>query len=263
MTNDPVFIVGCPRTGTSWLYGCLKLHPKLSFIRDGKGRLAETSIAVKHPCFRFDSSIPFERRNEYHPKPGEVESFRELCEANLKKGQRVLGKHVRPSRVPFIRSVWPEAQIIHCTRSLLPRAWSLFQAATGKWYKPESPEIWANFAKVWPEELQKLWREHDRSPLVWACIDEIVWAELIHEDLSGVDYVGWPYEAFVNNPPRMMARLMRRLGLAPDVEVMSKVDGTVDFDNKYTKQATQTQIMLMHGVCESARRILHDMWVRS
>lgn len=155
--------------------------------------------------------------------------------------------------------MWPEAQIIHCTRLFLPTAWSLFKAATGKWYKPGSPAVWSNFARVWPEELQRLWREHYNDPLAWACIDSIVWEDLIRRDLEGTPVIEWPYEEFVYNPRQRMATLVQSLGLAPDVSLMSKVDGTSDCNGKYKKQASQEQLTRMYSVESEAKGILQHI----
>ena len=97
--------IGAPRSGTTWVYECLKEHPQVCF-------------SSKKELYFFDRKDNYERGLDFYY------SFFDHCSEGLIKGEftaTYLSSNEAPSR---IKSNFPDVKIIVCLRNPIERAYS-------------------------------------------------------------------------------------------------------------------------------------------
>lgn len=164
MTSQPIFLVGCVRSGTTLLRLMLDHHPKIAFLFEFeyavekiKGNSGWPDLKQYHEYLlshRIFGSAKFEI-NQQLSYPELVDSF--LRQKVAETGKSIVGATVH-HHFDKITRVWPDAKFIHIyrdgrdvTRSCIQMGWA-GNGWTGadRWIAAE--ELWKSMVPHIPEE---------------------------------------------------------------------------------------------------------------
>jgi hypothetical protein len=233
-SNPFVFIVGCPRSGTTLLQRILDAHPQLAicpetfwvvyFFKKRIGMTPEgfvtpeliTRLLTYYKFYRMKAAKPDLERLLKHPRSisysafiaGIFDHYGEYC------GKPLVGDktpdYVR--NLPTLHSLWPRAKIIHLIRDgrdvcLSAINWKrkierlASQFTTWKTHPVTTAALW------WDWHVRK-GREDGRS-------------------LGAEHYYELRYEALISQPEEQSARLCHFLGLSPDESMLKFHEGRI------------------------------------
>jgi hypothetical protein len=186
-------ILGCARSGTSILGELIGSHPQVNYLFEAHeiwesgnvGENASHRLTVEHATFSTTQRI----RDWFNTQRGPATV--------------VVEKNPRNSlRIPFLRAVLPEAQLIHVVRDGRDVACSLMPGIGGDTWKHLKPPSW-----------QKLFTESTgimRCAHAWKAVLEIAL-----DDLARVPHLQIHYEQLVTQPQIVAQRLLQHLQLPP------------------------------------------------
>lgn len=208
----PLFVVGCPRSGTTLLAGLLGLHPDLANLSEGEWIWDPEGFddpEADHVWSADDATA--QRIDVLHRR---FEFFR-----RLEGRPRLLNKRPRSSvRLPFIHRAFPDARIVHVhrdgravLRSLLARV----EKDPGRRAIP-----YGGFCK--PPD----WRARRDGSLEESFAH--LWVELVttirrHAPLFGERFFELSYAALCRDPRRMLRRIWAFAGLDPEPPPLATV----------------------------------------
>lgn len=192
--NNPIFIIGAPRSGTTILYKLLSKHPQIAWVSGLCNRFPDKPFIQKlflslieypiidHFLLKYVNAGEIYKFLEYYCN-GFSRPFRDLRADDLlmknknnldvafsklitKKRDRLAIKITGWPRIGFIKSIYPDVKFIHILRdgravanSLLNEHWWLGYSGTSHWQ-------WGNLSA----EYQKEWEKSDNSFIALAGI---------------------------------------------------------------------------------------------
>lgn len=227
--NQPVFIIGAPRSGTSLLYAILR---KSSALKHWPGESHEIWEADYHPAMRGWESNALDASDIDDEAAARIRRSFFLVAG---KKYRLLDKTPRNAlRVPFVDALFPEARFIYIKRDGRENINSLINAWRTPRYRtyelPEPHRIPGVDPKWWKFVLYPGWREDRSGPL------EVVTAkQWIHSNdyarkgLEGVAAARWMelrYEDLVDEPVEQVGRVMGFLDLFYETAIRDKAAAT-------------------------------------
>ena len=186
----PIFLVGCPGSGTAVLARVLDAHPGVTAVDTPGGPWASL------PSGPGGS----DRLTAEHATAEVTESLRRW--ASEQRGAMPLLDDPRNSvRVPFLRAVFPEAKFVHVVRDGRDVARALMVDLGGDdWAAPKPPR----------------WRElRDGSAGYLRCA--LAWREIVETTLADLDDSSHPpvqFEGLIERPAEAAERVCSALGLA-------------------------------------------------
>lgn len=213
MVDRPVFIVGCPRSGTTWLQLLLAQHPDVATA-------PETQIFSFY-LDRFRRQWKEEHEGQASEHQGGAglsrllneDEFQELCRSVAASvlesiAARNPGASVLVEKSPrhalladWIRDLFPEARFLQVIRDPRDVAASMFAAGA----------TWARWAPRGAVQAGRLWRDH------------VVAARRARTD--GAMYREVRYEALRANPAKELGEVLAWLGLpATEADIGSFVE---------------------------------------
>lgn len=177
----PVFIVGSPRSGTTWLQLLLAQHPAVATCQET--HLFERYLAHLDRVWVREAELAQERDIGLGPLMSQTE-FHGLCRSfatavfdRIEPGaEKSIVVEKTPGHVlsaPFIASVFPEAHFVHVIRDPRAVASSLVRAGKG-WGSRWAPRGVATATAVWTEHVEAGLRIPDLTE---------AYTELRYEDL--------------------------------------------------------------------------------
>ena len=226
--QDIVFVVGCPRSGTSVFGQILSRHRHFLYMHEPRYIWRHVDPALN--IWRGHGT-----RGRLVWRAGDVdeETGRRLARwfhlaLTLGLRRRLVEKMpLNVFRLPWLAATFPRAQVIHVVRHARDAALSL-QEAVARWFSAErgyAPGHWAtswnyamfeDYARGVPalRDRVPLVRARDddyaRALLVWACS---VWAgRRAGDDLGAGRYFEVRYEALVDDPAAELQRVSDYLG---------------------------------------------------
>lgn len=226
--RDVVFVVGCPRSGTSVFGRILSHYPDFLYMHEPRYIWRQVNPALN--VWRGH-----ETRGQLAWDAGDVDDADRRRLARWFHLARTLGLRRRlvekmplnVFRLPWLAATFPEAQFIHVIRHARDAALSL-REAVGRWFSAERGYEAGHWASSWnytmfeeyaegvPELRDKvaLVRAHDddyaRGLLVWLCS---VWAGCqAGRNLGEARYLEVRYEPLVADPPAELRRVLDFLG---------------------------------------------------
>jgi hypothetical protein len=203
-----IFVVGCPRSGTTLVQSLLSAHPRLTGFTeshvfdkayDWRGDVNERELQARITHFLQENNIP-ESLYEATRFDRELTAERFIALLDEAACRRGAGGWVEKTpdhvfRIPLIERLAPDAKFIHVVR----RAEGVLPSL----HKASHTEGWAD-VKPW-----------------WECAAHWLWALRItnrYVGRAGHCVVG--YEQLVANPHEQMQRVLALLGLAWDEAVV-------------------------------------------
>jgi sulfotransferase family protein len=210
--HRPIFIIGAPRSGTTFLGGCLGRMPEVSYHFEPR----LTKAAAR--CV-YDGSWS-ERRCATVFRL----SYSALLLAGLHGGRRFAEKNPENSFVvPFLAETMPEAQFIHIIRdgrdaavSHAEQPW-LNAKSAGSGQRGRGGQLWGNAARWWvePDRRDEFAAVTDivRSAWCWRRFTEAALAGLA--TLSAGRSIEVRYESVVSDPMNAADLLSGFLGTTP------------------------------------------------
>ena len=208
--HRPVFIVGAPRSGTSFLGRCLAALPELSYHFEP----VATKAAARYV---YSGQWSPARAERFYRR-----TYRWLLRLHLAGGRRLAEKTPRNAfLIPFLARAFPEAQFVHILRDGRDAALShskkpWLQAAAASSGKREHggypfgpvPRFW-----VEPERTEEFERTTDFHRCIWAWrrhVESILEAAAA---LPAEQYHGLRYEHLTREPRAEAKRLVDFLGI--------------------------------------------------
>jgi len=203
MANPVVFIVGCPRSGTTLLRHILSAHPDLTitpeahwiplFFEEKQGVTAEGMITpqfvdrlLDHPKFGL-FRLPADEVRALVPS-GPAESYvtfltRVFDLYGRKQGKALVGNKTPDAarKIPLLHALWPEARFVHLIRDGRNVALSLMNWPRVAQKRPGTFSTWkedpASTAGMWWELNVRCGREGAKV------LDPAMYYELRYESL--------------------------------------------------------------------------------
>lgn len=270
-TDQPVFFIGMPRSGTSIIQEAFSRHEALGWLSNYTARFPSLpELTVIHRLFggmqgQRSQGQPLAIYNKILPRPSESypvwkkifgDKFlysclegvtpskreRELARRYTEKVLRVQGKRrfcaklTGPPRISFLSGIFERPFFVDIIRD--PRAViaSLMVDRDQFWKERTGTEefFWdCNYS----QESRLIWEESGRLPSVLAAIQ---WNHMqnltrMEVDAAGVPYLSIKYEDYVAAPAEVIARITAFCELGPSSRLRSWVEG-IDYysaNNKY------------------------------
>jgi len=206
--SDPhvAFVVGCARSGTSILGELIAAHPQVTYIFEAHHvwETAGTGMNDSHRLVAADATPPVRAR------------LREWLHGQGSPDTVIVEKTPRNVlRIPFLRAIFPDAQIIHIVRDGRDVACSLMPGVGGAEWQHLKPPSW--------QQLMSAATGVVRCALAWK---ESV--EIALDDLQGVPHLQVRYVELVTRPREEARRVMRYLGLPDRPAVVAFCDKIQD-----------------------------------
>lgn len=220
--ENPIFVIGCPRSGTTLLFRLLQKHPKVGTL-DGEGHILWSTY--QHPRDRGWSS---DRLTGDDIRPGERD-FLYAAIQRVAGERRFLDKTPRNClRVPYLLELFPGATIVLLKRDGPPTVSSLIEGWTvrhGISYRlPEPLELAEYKGNLWSYLLPPDWRDLRYKTFADVAARQYVasYETALHDIRElGASVVEVSYEALIAEPVDEMGRLLRFLQLDDSRDVMA------------------------------------------
>lgn len=200
--ESPIFVIGCPRSGTTLLVNLLALHPDLCNLSEGAEIWAPEDFDDPQVDHVWTADAATDARiDALHRR---FEFFRQRA-----GGGRLLNKRPRSSvRLPFLHRAFPDATILHILRDGRAVVRSLMKRIEGE---PERKHLpYGGFCK--PAN----WRDHvDDAPLRRCALQ---WRDIVLQarrdaTLFAPRLLELRYEGLCRRPRDTVERLWKFLGL--------------------------------------------------
>jgi hypothetical protein len=218
----PVFIVGCPRSGTTLLFALLARHSDLRAL-PGEGHAIWS--AYQHPRRKSWSS---DRATALDLTPGERE-FVNRAIRRVAAGYRYLDKTPRNVlKLPYLLSLFPDAQFVFIKRDGRATVSSLIEGwmtRKGISYRLPQPLCLAEYrGRYWSYILPPGWRELRGSTITHVAAAQYVASNETAigdiEKLPADSLIEVSYEELVSRPVDTSERLLELLELRGSTEVL-------------------------------------------
>lgn len=172
-----------------------------------------------------------------HASPRESCRLRRVVQwcLDMQGKSRFAAKITGPSRIEYLRSIFPDAIFVHIIRDPRAVAGSLLKVRF--WQEGGGLERpwWSNgLDDGWECE----WIEHGRSPFALAVIQWRTVIEKARQESAAIaasDYIEVRYEDFVSRPQQLLNRLLPAIGLAPSQAIGEQVCGMERYRNMNSK----------------------------
>src|SRR5262249_17522204 len=235
--RQPVFVVGCPPSGTTVFTDALARHPDLANLSEGAWiwDAAYRSREGDHARAACDLT-PSERRR--------ISGIVRLYMAP-RPGRTCLNKHPRNSlRIGFLEALFPGARFIHVVRDGRAVVASLLAAGERKESRQGSP--FGNFCKP------PGWRDHLHRPPVEQAAHQ--WNEIVRltraalADLAPARHIELRYEAFCAPPAAALAHCDCALCLPSFDRDLSHL-ALNNRNHKWRSQLSPADLLAVHRIC--------------
>ncbi|CAN5576983.1 hypothetical protein BH20ACT23_BH20ACT23_23510 [soil metagenome] len=217
----PIFVLGCPRSGTTLLFRLLQCHEGLG-TPSGEGHILWNKY--QHPRFRGWTS---DRLTAEDVQPEEP-VFLYTAIDRIAGGKRFLDKTPRNClRVPYLVSLFPDASFVLLKRDGPPTVSSLIEGWTvrhGVSYRlPVDLDLDEYQGNLWCYMLPPGWKTlRDTSIRDIAAHQYVASYETALNDLSSIPsdrVASLTYEELVSRPVEVLSDLLAALDLPPSAAV--------------------------------------------
>ncbi len=224
---SPIFVIGCPRSGTSLLFAALKEHEGVGSL-SGEGHALWN--AYQHPRDKGWSS---DRASAEDIRHGEA-SFLYAAIAGIAGPHRFLDKTPKNIlRIPYLARLFPDARFVilkrdgRATVSSLVEGW---KNRRGISYRlPEPLDLSDYRGRYWSYILPPGWRRWTHSSIVEVAAAQYVQSNEIaledEKDVTAGTVVSVAYEDLTRDPVREMRRILEGLELPASEPVQRFVAG--------------------------------------
>ena len=223
---EPIFILGSPRSGTTTLFQLLDRSQRLASLGRESNMLWEMFHRPEHRGFRSHALGP----GDVTARERRAVLWMIDC---ITGGVRYLDKYPRLClRVEYLHALFPDAWFVYITRdgraavSSLITGWRATDRFRPGTRLPRPMHIGGYGGDIWKFLLPPGWEEYvDGRPLADVCAFQ--WREANRAVLDAREHIGdarfiqLRYEDLIAEPEVSTRRLMEKLRMAPDPEVMS------------------------------------------
>jgi hypothetical protein len=227
----PIFIVGCPRSGTTLLFSILHRSAHLSSFRQESHWVWE----FMHPPRRRHDHSQVLCAEDLTPRS---QRFIRACYGAAFGRQRFVDKCPTNSlRIGAIKRVFPDAKIVCLMRngpdnvSSLIDTWLSTDRFTG-FDVPETLNIAGYGRQQWVHLLQPGWQAYTQRPIEEVCAHQWTTANRklrqAKEHINDEDWVDVRYESILKEPSSTIAGLFDKLDVPLDEEVENYVGSLSD-----------------------------------
>lgn len=222
----PVFVIGCPRSGTSVLFALLRRHPELRGL-EHEGHVLWNRH--QHPRRRGWSS---DRCTADDVRPGEA-AYLYGAIAEISGGERFIDKTPKNVlRLPYLARLFPGASFVFVARSGRSTVSSLIEGWTrraGVSYRlPQRLRLRDYQGRLWNYILTPGWRELDGTTIADVAAHQYVQSnEIALEDAPSLPagaFIEVRYEDLVAAPSEVARSLLSRLELEPHRDVLDMAE---------------------------------------
>lgn len=251
MSDEPLFMVGVGRSGSSFIARLISHHPRLGFLTDLANRFPSEpwrnrwilrcmSLPVAGSVVRRRYEISEAYRFWEASAKGFSEPMRDLRATDVTpfvrrrlirslehavppSRHRLFAKITGWSRIGFLNELFPDARFVHLVRDGRDVANSLLRVSFWKGWR--GPHNW-RFGPL-SDENRSIWEEHDRSFVVLAGLAWKILVNSVEEArpiLSGERFLEVRYEDFLEAPTKEI----RRITDFADLEWCQKLGQTID-----------------------------------
>jgi hypothetical protein len=218
----PVFLVGCPRSGTSLVYSLLRRH-EVFRSPQGEGHLLWN--AYQHPCFSAWSSDRATAADLAPEEPRFVYSAIRM----ISRDRRFLDKTPKNVlKIPYLARLFPDASFILLRRdgrdtvNSLIEGWQVRQ--TPSYRLPQRLELADYRGRLWCFILPPGWRRWARTSVAEVAAFQYASSyEVALEDVRALppdSVVELAFEDFLLRPVEEATRVLERIGLEPTEPVL-------------------------------------------
>lgn len=236
--DRPVFVIGCPRSGTTLLTELLSAHPRLANYSEA-GHIWDPK-----EFWNPDADHCWE---EDRLRASEAVRLRRWFGHYVRRAgkERLLNKHPRNSvRIGYIRGAFPDAFFIHLIRDGRAVAHSIASRSLDESYRRSIP--FGDFCK--PPGWRTLVRSDawEQAALQWMAIVRYV---LAWRERLGARYHEIRYEELCRHPQQTLQEAFRACELPPD-EAPSVSDGLKlkDANLRYRRELDPATIGKMESI---------------
>ena len=206
----PIFIVGAPRSGTSFLGRCVAALPHVSYHFEPPA----TKAAARYV---YGGAWPFEEASSWY-----TTTYRWLLRARLDGDARFAAKTPRNSFIiPFLQRTFPNAQFVHILRDGRDAAWSHRQ----KPWMQDNQEVegrdmgghpYGPHARFWvePDRVDEFESTTTLHRCIWAWRRHVEAILDAKQELASGQYFELRYEEFVRQPEEVADSLLDFLNVA-------------------------------------------------
>ena len=253
----PIFIIGCPRSGTSVFYEKLAQHPDLAWISRATKKVPSSLLATRLLMLVRKKLWPTEARKVWGKfSRGDDES---LGRADATpRARRYLHKVVRthlqlfgkprflskwPSnalRMEFLDAIFPDAIFVHIVRDGRAVAHSIVRSRL-----KEEGAYWGTRPPGWRalEGLPLI----EASALQWKLITEHALRSA--QSLPPERYIELRYEDFTARPAEVLDEVVRKCGLAWDPALLKTLVGDIENRNfKWRESLKPGEVERLHAL---------------
>ena len=255
--RKPVFIVGCPRSGTTTLYRRLAKHPDLAWISNVTKK-APSSIPLtrlllmvrkeQHPTeakriWRRYATADHDARGREDATPKTAAYLHKVVRNHLKMfgKPRFPNKCPRNSvRMPFLNAVFPDAYFVHIIRDGRAVANSILRARIN-----HGGAYWACEPPGWQGLLEK--------PLLEAC--GLQWKMIVEHALETAKsipperYMEVRYEEMCDRPEEVFRAVSEKVELEWDDAVLRELVSDIKSRNfKWRENFKPDEIEMLNGL---------------
>ncbi len=242
----PIFMIGCPRSGTTVAADIFARHPDVAHLSEAQ--------EIWDPRRHLDPEA------DHHwtaaaVTPADARRLHTRFEFHrrLRRKARFLNKNPRSSvRIDYIRAVFPDAVFLHVIRDGRAVAHSILREMHRSSLRQRFP--FGNFCK--PPNWRALLRPDpaEQAALQWR---EVVRHVLGQRAALGAGYHEFLYEDFCQNPRQVLAHAYGFAGLRVDEEVLKRLPARLDSQNFQWRASLQpTQIETINRI---QRELLEEL----
>ncbi len=236
--SDPLFLIGCPRSGTTIAVELFGSHPDVANWSEA-GRIWDP-VDFWNPeadhCWGTERVNPAEESRLH----GRFEHFRQM-----RNKERFINKHPRCTvRIDFIQRIFPDARFIHLIRDGRAVVNSILTKTKNE---PERHSIpFGHFCK--PPNWRDLLREDpaEQAALQWK---EILNYVLAKKEMLGDRYFELRYEDLCKDPRFWFEKMYTFSGLPATEAALANIPAALqDMGYKWRQQLTSAQIETVNSV---------------
>jgi predicted O-methyltransferase YrrM len=238
LDRPPVFLVGAQRSGTTWLHRLLAAHPAIVSGQESHlfsaylGAMWErwhTEERLRHEGGRTIGLGCYLTREQFI---AQMKAFADMVLGQLDgvKPNATLLLEKTPDHalyLPLIRTLYPQAPIIHLTRDGRDVVASLLAAGRTDWGKPWTPTSARDAAQRW-----------------------VMWIETTRRDLTP-PFLEVRFEDLLDDGPKVLAQVFDFLGVPLPADEINAILRRYDFDASASRTAPES--LVLNGECRERR----------
>jgi len=234
--KQPIFIIGCPRSGTTILGEFFEVSPHCDYFNEIDIWDNETPSNYKSGISQklLKKTLSYTRRNlkltillkgtrlaildtlkvmGMIKKKDDAINGHRLLESDVTKEIEKIAKSYLSEkhlvvkstpaslRIPFLKKIFPDAKFVHVLRDGRDVACSLMNAPSGYFWSYIKPPGW--------KEIRKKYKGIRRCAWQWKATLDIINSD--KKNISQEDFIEIQYEDFVNNPDKTVKIVFEKL----------------------------------------------------